>query len=186
MVNDRDVREENERLLMGRWRFLAGRRAFSDAPRLGMKPGFAAELCALDEIQVLRAADCASPLFGFNEPDAVLCEVLHPRDGPQRAALRSEVDALIEAENELLLINRWNSARVSPIHCESLLGLSPALVERLREATLCDLLQAARRGVRLCAFRPGHQYLFHAGRNLGLQRSNRTVLAVCSSAGRID
>lgn len=183
MVNDRDVVKENEQLLIGRWRFLKGRRAHPDTARLGMKQGFIDELKSLDEIQVLRAADCASPLFRFSQPDAVLIEVLRPRDG-SRAFLRNEVDTLIETENETVLINRWNAARVSPMHCECLLGLSSELIEALREATLFDLRQAAQRGVRLCEFGPRHQYLFHAGRNLGLYRSNRTVLAVCSSAGR--
>jgi hypothetical protein len=184
MVNDRDVVKENEQLLMGRWRFLKGRRAYPDAAQLGMKQGFIDELRSLDEIQVRRAADCASPLFRFSQPDAVLIEVLRPLDGPPRAFLRSEVDTLIETENEVVLINRWNAARISVLHCECLLGLSPELIERLREATLFDLQQAAQRGVRLCEFGPRHQYLFHAGRNLGLYRSNRTVLAVCANARR--
>lgn len=182
MVNDRDVIEENGLLLFGRWRFLAARP--DDAGRLGMEPRCAAELCALADLQVKRAADCSSPLFRFSQPDAILAKVLQANVGEGGAPLRTEADALIESENELLLINRWNAARVSPLHCESLLGLSTVLVERLRTATVGDLRQAARRGVRLCGFGPGHQYLFHAGRNPALHRSNRTVLAVCASAGR--
>ena len=182
MVNDRDVIEENRQLLTGRRRFLAARP--DDAGRLGMEALCAAELCALADIQLKRAADCSSPLFRFCQPDAILARVLQPQDGAPGAPLRTEVDALIEAENDLLLINRWNAARVSPLHCESLLGLSPFLVDRLRAATVGDLRQAARRGVRLCGFGPGHQYLFHAGRNPALHRSSRTVLAVCASAGR--
>ena len=182
MVSDRDVIEENRQLLTGRRQFLAARP--EDAGRLGMEALCAAELCALAEIQVNRAADCSTPLFRFCQPDAILAKVLQPQESGQGAPLRTEVDALIEAENELLLINRWNAARVSPLHCESLLGLSHTLVERLRAATIGDLRQAAGRGVRLCGFGPGHQYLFHAGRNMSLHRSSRTVLAVCASAGR--
>jgi hypothetical protein len=183
MVSDRDVIEENEQLLLGRQRFLAGRGHYGDAPRLGMATSFASDLCALDDRQLRRAADCTAPLFRFGQPDAVLARVLQPATEAS-ALLRDAVDALIDAENELLLINRWNAARVSPLHCQALLGLSTLVVERLRAATLGEVRQAARRGVRLCSFGPGPQYLYHAGRNMGLQRSNRTVLAICASAGR--
>lgn len=183
MVSDRDVIEENTELLVRQWRHLAHRGGQNDPARLGLSHDAAGELRALDEIQVKRAADCATPLFRFCYPDDVLIRVVRNEDKRNYSStLRDDVDVMIEEANLMLLMNRWSAARVSPVHAQCVLGMSTPLIDALRHATVADLQQAANRGIRLGKLAPRPKYLFHAGRNITLQRSNRTFLAVCASA----
>lgn len=184
MVSDRDVTEENATLLMRRWRHVTSRAALNDPARLGMDPTVTAELRALDEIQVMRAADCSAPLFRFSQPDDVVTKVLQPDTSHEFAVpLRDAVDAIVEEENHVFLMNRWSAARVSVVHSQCLLGLSTRVIDVLRNATVNDIRQAASRGIRLAKLSPKANYLFHAGRNISMQRSNRTFLAVCAGSG---
>ncbi len=184
MLRDRDVIEENMHLLLRKWRHISIRSALNDPARLGMAPEMAHELRSLDEIQVRRAADCATPLFRFAQPDEVLIKVLRCEDQRDYSShLRDEVDEIVEESNLMLLMNRWNGARVSPVHSQCVLAMSGPLIDALKEATVSDLKQAARRGIRLAKLAPRPRYLFHAGRNPSLQRSNRTILAVCTASG---
>lgn len=184
MDSDIDVVDENIRLLLRRWNFIASGAPPSDAARLGMDPGCVSQFSRLVELQVRRAADCASPLFKFSQPDDVLAKVLKP--DPEAAAsapLRNEVDAIVEEENQLVLTNRWSAARTSAVHSQCVFGLSSSLVETLQAATLSEIRQAASRGLRLVKLAVGARYFFHAGRNPTLHTSHRTVLAVCSTPG---
>ncbi len=183
MIGDRDVIEENTQLLVKRWKHVTSYAAKNDPARLGMDPAMTAELRALDDIQVHRAADCATPLFRFSQPDDVMARVVSPSATKEFSTpLRDEVDEMVEEENLIILMNRWSAARVSVVHTQCLLGMSTHLIEVLRNATVSDLKQAAMRGIRLAKLAPKAKYLFHAGRNLSLQQSDRTVLAVCASS----
>lgn len=66
MINDQDILEENRQVLRRRHRLLVGSKGV-DVARLGLSPEAAVELKSLDPIQVDRAADAVSPLFGFDE-----------------------------------------------------------------------------------------------------------------------
>jgi hypothetical protein len=184
MAIDRDVIEENTQLLLRRWQFVVSGTRPSDALRLGMDSAFVAALRSLEELQVRRAADCASPLYMFGQPDDVLAMVIQTQAQTGAASpVHDEVDAIVQEENLLVLTNRWSAARISVVHSQCVFGLSAALVGILQAATLIDIRQACSRGLRLAMLAAGPRYLFHAGRNPTLQRSHRTVLAACSISG---
>ncbi len=185
MDSDIDVRDENRQLLLRRWNFIVSGAPLSDAARLGMDPGCVSQLRTLVELQIERAADCSSPLFRFSQPDDVLARVLRldehgttPVSSP-----RDEVEAIVAEENQLVLTNRWSAVRMSAVHSQCVFGLSASLVQTLQAATLSEILQAARRGLRLVKLAVGARYFFHAGLNPTLHTSHRTVLAVCSTSG---
>jgi hypothetical protein len=178
MAIDRDVIEENTQLLLRRWQFVVSSTRPSDALRLGMDSAF------VEELQVRRAADCASPLYRFGQPNDVLAMVLQTQSQTGTASpVHDEVDAIVQEENLLVLTNRWSAARISLVHSQCVFGLSAALVEILKAATLIEIRQACARGLRLAMLAAGPRYLFHAGRNPTLQRSHRTMLAACSISG---
>jgi hypothetical protein len=184
MDSDNDVRDENRQLLLRRWSFIASGAPLSDAARLGMDPNCVSQLRTLVKLQVDRAADCNSPQFRFSQPDDVLAKVLRPDTGAAAASVpRDEVDVIVAEENQLVLTNRWSAVRMSAVHSQCVFGLSASLVQTLQAATLSEVLQAARRGLRLVKLAVGGRYFFHAGLNPTLHTSHRTVLAVCSTSG---
>jgi hypothetical protein len=184
MAIDRDVIQENTQLLLRRWKFVVSSARPSDALRLGMDSAFVAVLGSLEELQVRRAADCATPLYRFGQPDDVLAMVLQTQAQTGAGSpVHDEVDAIVQEENLLVLTNRWSAARISVVHCQCIFGLSAALVEILNAATLIEIRQACARGLRLAMLAAGPRYFFHAGRNPTLQRSHRTMLATCSTSG---
>src|ERR1035437_8529682 len=50
MLNDRDIKEENDQLLVPRWRMLIEQRAKTDAMRLGMTPLSVEYISSSDEM----------------------------------------------------------------------------------------------------------------------------------------
>lgn len=181
MLSDKERVEENTRLLQGRWAWL--RACALDGERLGMDPEAVELICSLDERQVARAADCAAPLFALAHDDEVILQALVQEGvGQPPFAARDALDSFIEQENEFMLLNRWSAARMSPVYCQCVLGMSVRLTEAFREATVTQVQKASRMGLRLVGLACRPRYFFHAGLNFGLQRSNRTVLAVCGSS----
>lgn len=176
---DRDLVEENLSLLLPRWKLVSTGK--SEALRLGMDAELTAQLRSLDEVQVHRAADAVAPLFRAGQPDDVFVRLLKSDDSSTPAPL-DDVDKLIQQENHLFLLNRWNMARLSQPHCQCLYGLSTRVIEALRTATLGDLSRASCRGVRLAHLGTRPKYLFHAGRHVSMTTSMRTQLAVCATS----
>jgi hypothetical protein len=179
---DPEVIDENEQLLVPRWRFL---RANSDPQcfrHLGFDPASAAALHALEEVQVVRAANAASPLFRAAVPDEVLIQLLtHPPEHLHQPL--HDAERLIEVENETWLLNRWAAARLSAPHTQVTYGLTTNLTGVLREARLTDVQRACRGGSRLAAYMGRDRYLLHAGRHPGLCLSQRTIMAACAARG---
>lgn len=177
MINDQDILEENRQVLRRRHRLLVGSKAV-DVARLGLSPEAAVELKSLDPIQVDRAADAVSPLFGFDLEDQIIRLLEDPPLVHLSPPSVFESEMLDDAT--LLLVNRWTSCRQSPSFSGTVLGMSRRLISVLASATYLDVKRVAAQGVRpsLCV-RP--QYLFHAGRNIVLQRSQRTNMAVCNT-----
>lgn len=148
-----------------------------------MDPEAVELICSLDERQVARAADCSAPLFTLGHHDDVVVQALAQEASPPApSAQRETLDQFIEEENEFMLLNRWSAARMSALYCQCVLGMSVRLTEALREATVTEVQKAARLGLSLVSLACRPRYFFHAGLNFSLQRSNRTVLAVCGSS----
>lgn len=181
MACDREVIEENEELLMIRWRLLRDGPANMDAAALGLCTDAAAELRSLNEQQVRRAADCAAPLFRLPRIDDVVIGAIDAPLETVKPVKRSPGEEAMEDENFRLLLSRWHNCRFSPVYARTVLGLSDRIIRCFRAATLGDLRRASRQGVRFATFMERPRYLFHAGRNFGLQQSQRTFMAICSS-----
>lgn len=181
MLNDRDIKEENDQLLVPRWRMLIEQRAKTDAMRLGMTPLSVEYISSLDEIQIKRASDCSSPLFYLSQPSDVIAKLLTAGVESDIAPF-DDLDRLVQNENYVVLLNRWASVRTSVVHAQCTFGLSAAVVRALQGATIKDIKSASQKGIRLVSLAPRPKYFFHAGRNIRLQRSMRTALAVCSSS----
>lgn len=181
MLSDRDIQEENEQLLMARWQLLAEQTAKTDAMRLGVEPLLAGYISTLDEIQIRRACDCAAPLFCLSQPDDVITKLLTAGPGSDLTPF-DKLDRLVENENYVVLLNRWASVKASVVHAQCTFGLSTGIVQALGKATVNDIKSASKKGIRLVSLAPRPKYFFHSGRNMRLQRSMRTALAVCSSS----
>lgn len=182
---DRDIIEENRVLLAARVAFIHQDPPLSALGRWGMSGDMAKQIGQLERIQLERAADCVVPLFGFELIEDV---VIGAVQGPESKATRERdtfekdsLDALMEEEALMVLINRWSSCTDSPRFAQTVLGLSKRLVDCLSSATLSDIRSAARRGLRLTSILVRPQYFFHAGLNPVLQRSQRTNLAICNT-----
>src|SRR3990167_5856085 len=185
MNNEKQVLEENRGMLHARRRFFADGPPSANLSRWGLTPDMHQEIASLDECQVERAADCAAPLFGLIHLDDVLINVLQSTQALPIASLASDsLDKLIEDENLSMLLARWASSRESPQYAQMGLGMSQRLVAVMHNATINDMRRASKRVVRLATIRVTPQYFFHAGRNISMQRSQRTHLAICSTATR--
>lgn len=181
MLSDKERVEENTKLLHGRWAWLCA--SVRDGTRLGMDPEATELIRSLDEQQMARAADCAAPLFTLAPHDDMVVQLLAGRAGASAVPAPGDaLDRFIAQENEFMLLNRWSAARMSPLYCRCVLGMSIRLSEAFRQATVSEVQKAAHMGIRLVRLACRPRYFFHAGRNVGLQRSSRTALAVCSSA----
>jgi hypothetical protein len=179
-VLDRDVVEENLKLLMPCWSELRRPSAPNSYLQLGMDSELAAELADLDEVQVRRAADAAAPLFRLAQPDAVIISALTAQDAGNITA-NNELDIVVRKQNELFLLNRWVSARQSAAAAQCLFGLSSEVMSCFRSTTIGDVTRAAGRGIRFAQIAARPRYFFHAGRHITLSTSTRTALAVCCS-----
>ena len=177
---DRDIVEENRTLLAARAGFIRQGPPLSSLGRWGMTGDMARQIGALEQIQLDRAADCVVPLFGFEPIEDVVIAALQGPE-PKASRERDSLDAMMEEEAYMVLINRWSSCSNSPRFAQTVLGLSKRLVDCLSSATLSDLRVAARRGVRLTSIVVRPQYFFHAGLNPVLQRTQRTNLAICNT-----
>lgn len=175
---DQDLIEENTTFLLARWRAVNCDPRLLDGRRTGVHRDIALELRQLNELQVRRAADCCAPLFRFVQIEDVVLQAIQSKESVQ---IGGQSDPAVEEENYRLLLNRWASCRQSVVQAQAVLGLSQKMVSCLQTATLSDLGRAARRGVRLGYFAARSRYLFHAGRNPSLQRSQRTALAICNA-----
>lgn len=181
MLSDRDLSEENLQLLIGRWQVLKTQESKTDAVRLGMDPHFVEQLASLDESQIRRACDCSAALFSLDPPDDMMLKIL-TTDSQALLTPFDRIDRLVEHENYVLLLNRWASVKSSLVHAQCTFGLNLNVASVLQAATLNDIKCASQRGVRLVGIAARPRYFFHAGRNIRLQRSMRTVLAISASA----
>lgn len=181
LLRDRDIHEENEQLLTARWELLREPGSRTDGMRLGMSPVLTEQIRDLDEIQMKRACDCSSPLFNLSVPEDVIRNALSDPSGVEVSPF-DRTDKIIENENYIVLTNRWACVKSSPIHAQCTFGMTRAVIEILQNATLADIRSASRKGFRMVGIAPKPKYFFHAGRNLGLKRPQRTAIAVCTSA----
>ena len=179
MVSNRDIQEENLALLLTRAQVIKHGEGHTDLARWGLTPDMATEIGSLEHIQLERAADCAAPIFGFGALEDVIIQAVE--GSAPIVTNRDQVDAAIEEDNCLLLLNRWASCSDSPIFSETILGMSGRLIACLRRATVGELKRASKRGVRLTSIVVRPQYFFHAGRNFSLGRAQRTNLAICNA-----
>lgn len=180
MLSDREVIEENTVLLRARWELLRDPGVQRDCGRLGMPLPLITEVRELDEIQVKRAADCATPLFQLSQPEDTIRNALVAQSDDWSPF--DQVDKLIEHENYMVLVNRWVCAKASPVHAQAMYGMSETLIGILLDASLSDLRRASRQGFSMVSIAAKPKYFFHAGRNLGLKPSQRTALGICSTA----
>lgn len=176
----RDLVEENLAMLLPVWRELRDVNSPGSHLRFGIGVDMASQVATLDEIQVRRAADVATPLFRSDQPDAILIRALQDPSSGEFPPL-DQLDRVIREQNEVFLVNRWASARRSAVEAQCLFGLSSEVIACLQQVTLSDLHRASRRGVRFAAIGPRPRYFFHAGRHVTLTTSMRTTLAACSS-----
>lgn len=144
-----------------------------------MDASTANQLAELSEQALERACDVGLPLFKLASPDDVLLKCLST-DAAEHSALDG-IDRLIVAENEIIILNRWASARASEIGCQCDFGIGAGLVSALKNASLSEVKRTCRRGVRLAQLTVPWKYFFHAGKNVGLSRTQRRTLASCSS-----
>lgn len=181
MTSDRGIIEENTCLLLARWRTVGNERTDHG----GLSIEAANELRGFNEVQVKRAADVLFPLFGLQGCEDAVIRALNvdlERDSPYTGRTG---DHLVEEENNYLLLNRWSSCKTSEVYAQSVLGMSERLISYLRQATLADLKKVASMGLRLGSMVTRPAYLFHSGRNVSLQRSQRTALAICCSGSTV-
>jgi hypothetical protein len=181
MLNDRGIREENAQLLIPRWTLLRESISRTQAAKLGMSEELATAVKDLDINQLRRACDCATPLFSLCALDDVIKNALF--EGPGDDPLPFDAaDRLIQQENYVLLLNRWMAVLASPLHAQCVFGMKTSVIKIFQEATQSDIESASRKGIRMALLNIRPKYFFHAGKNVGLQRSARTALAVCSSS----
>ncbi len=182
MVSERDVVEEN-RLVFEIWKLLTSRAVLNDHARLGIDHDMFTKVRSLDQMQMLRALDCDTPLLRFAQPDDVIARLLdHSESKKFSTHIRDEIDTLVMDVNLVFLTNRWSAARTSAIHAECALGMSAPLIARIRNCTVTDLRRAANSDIRLWKIAPHSMFFFHTALNPTLQQSNRTFHATCASS----
>lgn len=177
MFCDQDILVENRVVLGRRYRLLKDRPDI-DYSLLGLSAETAAELVALNEHQVERAADAAAPLFTFSFEDQII-RMLQQSPVTQ-LGWHTPIEQELKEDALLLLTNRWSSSRFSPSFAGTVLGLSRRLIDALSNASYPEIRRVASSGLRprICV---KSQYLFHGGRNVSMHRGQRTHLVVCNS-----
>lgn len=182
LVGNKALLAENKALLTGRWRFLRSQEAGAYRD-ICMDAESAAILRDLDPKQVDQAADTEVPLFRLAVPDYTLEKLLSSDPGVEFEP-STEADRVINAENRLFLFNRWHAAAISDSHAHSVYGLSSNTIRLLRNAGYPDIERAGARGCVLAAYAAKPRYLFHGGKNVALNRLQRTSYASCCISRR--
>lgn len=78
MVSERDVVEKETSWFWELWKLLTSRAVSNDHARLGIDHDMFAKVRSLDQMQMLRALDCDTPLLRFAQPDDVITPMLGP------------------------------------------------------------------------------------------------------------
>lgn len=159
------VAAENQALLMQTWELL---RSGVQPASVGVQVQAAAMLLELNRQQVLRAADCHVPLFGFGCGPELLAKAFESSDVSQGRDQRLEI----------FLANRWRLSAMPYTGMHAMLGLGRAFVDVLHGTCFSAISRAASSGCKLIALQVRSPYLFHGGKNLGMQTSQRTQLAI--------
>jgi len=161
------IAAENLALLIYTWEWL---RAGKTLGQLGIDGQVSRMLHQMDRHEISRAADCHVPLFSF----ACTPEIL-------KQALTSDGLYGVDPRAEIFLANRWRASARGDSGLNGLLGISKKMCEVLGVACFPSLQSAARAGIQVIRFNLRPQYLHHGGRNLAMQTSHRSQLAVLNS-----